>query len=204
MGSVRIDSSEILVVGVLKGLVSEESKVGTSLKEFHPDAIGLSVSKEELSALRDKSVYEDYEMSSLEEVYSIYMGSFGEVRLPTPGYTKALELADDSIPVIPLDMNDADFTEAYIARIGGKALVRESLFTRTIKRRKFRIDSPESFAMDWDRRLNKAKEFRALENARQKHMATTLRSMTRKYSRILALIEYERAAGVERELRSSE
>jgi hypothetical protein len=201
MPSVLINGAEVVVVGVLKGLVKEEEKVVKAFTFHMPDAVGISTSKEELAALRTKETHSDYELSALERVYKVYMEHFGEVRLPTPAYMKAIELTDAiHLPLIPLDLNDEEFTELYCMRIQGSDMVRESFYTRSIKRRKYRIGSAEEFALDWDKKVNRAKGFRQLERDREEHMALTLRNMSSKYKRILALVEYERSGGVEQSL----
>jgi hypothetical protein len=201
MPSVRINGAEVVVIGVLKGLVKDEEKVAKAFADCLPDAIGISTSKEELAALRVKETHSDYELSTLEQIYKVYMEHFGEVRLPTPAYLKAIELADASrIPLIPIDLNDVEFTDLYCKRIRGLDMVRESFYTRSIKRRKYKIGSAEEFALDWDRKVNRAKGFRQLERDREEHMALTLRNMSSKYRRILAVVEYERSAGVVRSL----
>jgi pheromone shutdown protein TraB len=199
MQSVRINGAEVTVIGVLKGLVKEEDKVAKAFADYRPDGVAISASKEELAALRAKETHSDYELSSLEEVYKVYMDHFGEVRLPTPAYLKAIELADEAhLPLIPIDMNDEEFTDIYCKRIRGVDMVREGFYTRSIKRRKYRIGSAEEFALDWDKKVNRAKGFRQLERDREEHMARTLRNMSSKYKSILAFVEYERSAGVER------
>ena len=73
--------------------------------------------------------YSLYEMSTLEEVYSIYMESFGRFSLPTPAYVKALDVcAEKKIPIEAVDLNDVDFTEAYCQHIGATEMVREAFF----------------------------------------------------------------------------
>jgi len=197
MRSVRIGTSTVNVLGVLKGLVSESSKVEKAIATLNPDVVGLSVSPEELEALKVKEDYSLYEMSTLEEVYSVYMESFGPISLPTPAYVKALDLCQEKeIPIVAIDLSDADFTEAYCQYIGATEMVREAFFTRSIGRKKFDISSPEAFALDWDRRLNKAKGFRLLEMEREKHMAQKLFELVDKHSIILAVIEYERSDAV--------
>jgi hypothetical protein len=201
MPSVRINGAEVVVIGVLKGLVKDEEKVAKAFVDYLPDAIGISTSKEELAALRVKETHSDYELSTLEQIYKVYMEHFGEVRLPTPAYLKAIELADAArIPLIPIDLNDVEFTDLYCKRIRGLDMVRESFYTRSIKRRKYKIGSAEEFALDWDKKVNRAKGFRQLEWDREEHMALTLRNMSSKYRRILAVVEYERSAGVVRSL----
>jgi hypothetical protein len=201
MPSVRINGAEVVVIGVFKGLVKDEEKVAKAFADHSPDAIGISTSKEELAALRVQETHSDYELSTLEQIYKVYMEHFGEVRLPTPAYLKAIELADAAhLPLIPIDLNDVEFTDLYCKRIRGLDMVRESFYTRSIKRRKYRIGSAEEFALDWDKKVNRAKGFRQLERDREEHMALTLRSMGSKYRRILAVVEYERSAGVVRSL----
>jgi hypothetical protein len=197
MRSVEINGSRVHIVGVVKGLVSEEKKVESAMSELTPDAIGISVSKEQLAALRSKEVWDEYELSPLETAYKTLMQEFGEVRLPSPAFIKALELAEYSkIPVIPIDMNDYDYTEAYCQKVGTADLVREGAFSKSVKRRKFDGSSPESLAIDWDRQVNKAKGFRELEAQRETHMSLILKKMTSKYRNILALVDQERFEGI--------
>jgi hypothetical protein len=194
MRSVRIGTSTVHILGVLKGLVPESNKVEEAVSTWNPDVVGVSVSPEELEALKVKEDYSLYEMSTLEEVYSVYMESFGQISLPTPAYVKALDLClEKGIPIEAVDLSDADFTEAYCQNIGATEMVREAFFTRSIGRKKFDISSPEAFALDWDRRLNKAKGFRRLEMEREEHMAQRLFTLAEKHAIILAVIEYERA-----------
>ena len=203
MSSVRINGADVTVIGVLKGLVKEEEKVAKAFTDHTPDAVAISTSKEELAALRAKETHSDYELSTLEEVYKVYMEHFGAVRLPTPAYLKAIELADAAhVPVIPIDLNDEEFTDLYCKRIRGVDMVRESFYTRSIRRRKYRIGSAEEFALDWDKKVNRAKGFRQLEGDREGHMAQTLRNMASKHNRILAFVEFERSAGMERSLKT--
>jgi hypothetical protein len=197
MRSVEINGSRVHILGVVKGLVSEEKKVESAISELAPDAIGISVSKEQLAALRSKEVWDEYELSPLETAYKTLMQEFGEVRLPSPAFIKALDLAEYSkVPVIPIDMNDYDYTEAYCQKVGAVDLVREGAFSKSVKRRKFDGSSPESLVIDWDRQVNKAKGFRELEAQRETHMSLILKKMTSKYRNILALVDQERSEGV--------
>jgi hypothetical protein len=80
--------------------------------------------------------------------------------------------------------------------VGTMDLVREGAFSKSVKRKKFDGTSPESLAIDWDRRVNKAKGFRELEAQRERHMAQALVKMCAHYRIILALVDCERAEGV--------
>jgi pheromone shutdown protein TraB len=197
MPSVEVNGSRVHVLGVVKGLVSEEEKVESAIANLSPDVIGLSVSKEQLAALRSPDAWAEYELSPLESAYKTLMQEFGEVRLPSPAFVKALEIAESSkVPVIPIDMNDNDYTEVYCQKVGAMDLVREGAFSKSVKRRKFDGASPESLAIDWDRRVNKAKGFRKLEAERERHMARALVKLCSRYRNVLALVDCERADGV--------
>jgi hypothetical protein len=197
MRSVEVNGSIVFVLGVVKGLVSEERKVEEGILQSSPEVIGISVSKEQLAALREKDIWNEYELSPLESAYKSLLQEFGEVRLPSPAFLKALEISElMSIPVIPIDLNDLDYTEAYCQKVGAMDLVREGGFSKSVKRRKFNGESPESFAIDWDLKVNRSKGFRELEKERERHMATTLRKMNSRYRSILALVDVERSAGV--------
>jgi len=95
-----------------------------------------------------------------------------------------------------LDMNDVEYTEAYCQKIRATDMVRDSLFARRAARVRFDLGSPLTFAKDWDRKVNRTKGFRQLQQDRERHMAATLLNMGRRYRRILAVIEAERADGV--------
>ena len=194
---VRANDADIAILPAVKGLVSEGDSVAATIREFMPDAVGISVSREELEALRDKSIYGDYEMSALEETYAENLSQFGDVELPSPSYVSALDICEElGIPLIPLDMNDPEYTEAYCQNIKAADMVRDAFFSRNAGRKRFDLSSAKAFALDWDRRVNRTKGFRRLQQAREEHMATALRNMTRKHKRVLVVVEAERADGV--------
>ncbi len=197
MRSIEVEGVTVHVLGVVKGLVSQRAKVREAILSLNPDVVGLSVSPEELEALKVKEDYSKYEKSTLEEVYSVYLETFGPIELPTPAYVEAMDLcAEKHIDLVALDLSDAEYTDAYCARIGAMEMVRESFFTRGIARRRFNITSPEEFAVDWDRRVNRARGFRELERDRERHMAETIRTIAREKNVVLAIVEYERSEGV--------
>lgn len=201
MRSVDVNGSRVHVLGVVNGLVSEEAKVAKAMGELLPEAVGVSMSKEQLAALRLRDTWSEYDLSPLEAAYKDLMQSFGEVRLPSPAYVKALELSESSgRPIIPIDLNDEQYTEHYCDKVGALDLVREGAFGRGVRRKRFDGSSPESLALDWDRRVNKAKGFRRLEEERERHMALALVRMATRYRIVLAVVEYERSEGVARRL----
>jgi hypothetical protein len=192
MPSVRINDAEVLVIGVLKGLVTEEDKVAKAFHDFRPDAIAISASKEELAALRAKEVHADYSYPPW-KVYKIYR-SISARSAAHACYLKAIELADAaSIPLLPIDRHWVHRPlQAHPPSGHGESRSHGRSSGAST------VGSAEEFALDWDRKVNRSKGFRQLERDREEHMARTLRNMSSKHHRILALVEYERSAGVER------
>lgn len=188
----------------MKGLVSEEESVSAAFAEFGPDAIAVSISREELEGLRRKEDYDKYEPSSLEIAYAENLETFGEVRLPPPCYVRALDLSEErGVPIVPIDMDEETYSDTFCELVGGMDLLRESMFARRAERRRFDLTSPRSFVIDWDRRVNRAKGFRGLEALREGHMAQELRKASKAHRRILAIVELERAEGVVASLSTS-
>lgn len=197
MRRARSNGSEVAILAVVKGLVSEEDAVARAVAEVRPDAVAVSISKEELAALRDRDRYGDYELSDLEDTYAAFLETFGEVKVPPPCFVRCLDVCTvNGIPLLPLDMNDEVYTEAYCEHVGAGDMIKESFFSSRAGRKRYDLSSPQSFVLDWDRRVNRSKGFRKLEVAREKHMAAVLRTLCTKYRSVLAVIECERAEGV--------
>lgn len=197
MFNIQINNSSISIEAIFKGLVSEEDKVQRAFDAVSPKVVGISLSKEGLAALKLNLPPSAYDLSEQEHIYKALMETFGEVQLPTPAYVSAYQLATRTgIPLIPLDMNDDLYTQAYCEAVGGLDLVRESMASRRLAKKKFDISSPEAFILDWERKMNRISGFRRLEIAREAHMAKAIENLTKKYTVILAFIEYERAEGV--------
>jgi hypothetical protein len=197
MRSVRIDSSTVNFLPVVKGLVSEEEAVTKAYQELKPDAIAVSISKEELAGLHNREDYDKYELSDLEIIYQAFLEQFGEVRCPPPAYVKALEISEiNGTPILPLDMNDEVYTEAYCTHVKTTHMIQESFFTRRATRKRYDLSSPQAFAISWDGRVNKASGFRDLECAREQHMAEAVRNLAKMYRNVLAVVECERAGAV--------
>ncbi len=197
MRSVEINGSTILFLPVVKGLVSEGDVVEKAISDEVPDAIAVSISKEELAALGNKEDYDKYEPSDIEEIYSVLLESFGDVKIPPPCYVKALDVGTSkNIILVPIDMNEELYTETYCFEIGGLDLMRESAFVKRAHRKSFDLSSAGAFAADWDKKVNKPGGFRSLNLKREQHMADALMKLAGKYRKILAVVEYEREGGV--------
>ena len=202
MRNVEINGSTIQFLPVVKGLVSEGDAVENAINLENPDAIAISISKEELAALGNKEDYDKYEPSDIEEIYSVLLETFGEVKIPPPCYVRARDVGTaKNITLVPIDMNEELYTETYCYEVGGVDLIRESMFVKRASRKLFDFTSAGMFALDWDKKVNRPGGFRKLNQKREAHMADALGKLTGRYHKILAVIEYERAENVEKLLK---
>lgn len=197
MEVVDITGSRIAFLPVIRGLVSEESKVEEAFNEWGPDSVALSISREEVDTLR-RLGRKDAELETFEE--EIYVGNlekFGEVKKPPPCFTKALELCIDSqIDCVGVDMTEDEYTDAYCHFVTAMEMMRESWFKRRIHSKTLNAKSPEEFVIRFDEAVNKTRGHRDLEREREKVIAHRLLMLARERKKILAVVELERTAGV--------
>jgi hypothetical protein len=196
MQEIEIDGSKAFLLPVIKGPVSEAEKVRSAITDGRPTVVGISVSKEELEGLRAYKG-EEIELSELEEAYRLGLEEFGEVKLPPPCYLEAVKACDElQIPLIPIDMNEELFSDRYCELIGGLELMRESFFARRLAKKRFDMDSAESFVLDYDRKVNGGRGLSTLNREREVHMATTVLEMAPGRATMLVIVELERFAGL--------
>jgi hypothetical protein len=197
MRIIESNGSRLAVLPVIKGLVSEGDKVNEAVTEFGPKAIGLSLSKEELGALKGGQSYDDYELTLPELAYKSGLEMFGPVQLPFPCYARAIEISqDEKIPLLPIDMNEEQFTDQYCQLVGGMEMVLGGMTDRRLYKKQFDLSTPEAFVRDYDRKVNNGEGYRKLMRLREEHMARMLIGLRRRYSDVLAIIELERSDGV--------
>lgn len=195
--TIRYDGCTINLLGVIKGLKSEVGNVQSAFDLAKPEAVAVSMSKEELEGLRN--LPEDYvpELSRYEEIYAEGLSRFGEVAAPPPCYVATLELADHrGIRLVPVDLDEQSYSELYCAAVPGSTLFRHSTRTWILKRRRFSDAGPEQFVMNFDRAVNNLEGFRTIENKRAQAMAQGIMALCKESKRVLAVIELERAREV--------
>ncbi|MBN1678099.1 MAG: hypothetical protein JW880_06125 [Candidatus Thermoplasmatota archaeon] len=197
--AIERDDCRIEVLGVIKGLKSEAGAVKQVFELFRPDKMAISLSKEELDGLRQ--IPEDYEpeLTRYEEIYAEGLSRFGEVSAPPPCYVAAVELADHfGVPIVPVDIDERTYTDLYCALVDGTSLFRHSTRTWVVRRRRFSDRNPEEFVLAWDRAVNNLDCFRRIEHERAETMAKGIMSACAGTQRLLAVIELERMAEVQR------
>lgn len=197
MGVVGLDDRNIFVLPVIKGLVDEVESVRKAYEETRPGAIALSISAGELKSLQNMSEVEAPPSNFEEEIYMRELERYGKVRKPPPCFVEAVKLArENPLSLYAIDMDEDLFTTAFCYYVSTLDLVRHSRTKKKLKKKRFVATNPYDFVMEFDREVNKLKGYRMLERARERYMARQLIKLKSAGSRILALIELERAEGV--------
>lgn len=188
---------------VVRGLVSESGRVRAAIDQVRPDAVALSISREELEALR---VYDggDAPPDSVdEEVYVRGLARFGEVRKPPPCFVEALSAVKDrGTPVHPLDLDEDQYSSLYVSVVSTVDLLLANARLGRLLRWVSKAETPEGFVREWDGRVNGSEGYRKLQAEREEFIARRIRQLARKYRTLLALVEVERADGVLGRLRA--
>jgi len=191
----------IFILPVIRGLETERLKVRKALQECSPKVIAVSVSPEELDGL-DKFEGGEVEASNIEEqIYMERLAAFGEVSKPPPCFLEARDQAKErGLKLEALDMNNEDFTEAYVTNVSTVEMMTQSWIANKLQGPRLEAGTPEEFVLRFDLAVNRKDGFRRLERAREKHMAKRLAKLVEESRDTLALIELERLEGVRRAL----
>ena len=107
--------SGVVLVGAVKGLVSEGERVSGLLRERDPDVIALAISPEGFQAMKAhlRIAEEEAGLDNLEEeIYVAGLEVFGEVRKPPPCFADAYEVAKElGKDVETLDLDDEEYKQ---------------------------------------------------------------------------------------------
>lgn len=199
MRKLEMGGSTLFLLPTVKGLSSEVGRVEEGFDEVEPEMLALPLSDDALEDLRllaggDK---EKLTVSHFEETYYKHLARFGEVRVPPPNFEAALVMAQErGLPVEAIDMSEEEYTDAYTSNVSTLSWLFEGKRFKKLAKRKFKASTPQEFAVEWDQAVNRLKGFRALERARERHMAGRLAELAKGGKRILAVLEYERYDGV--------
>jgi hypothetical protein len=195
--TIPIGDSSVCILPVIKGLTSEISTVQDAFASVDPDAVAVSLSKEEVDGLRSLPADFEPELSRYDEIYIHGLARFGEVAAPPPCYVAAVEIADsERLPVLPIDIDEASYTELYCASVSGTTLFRNSTRTWHLRKRSFHADTPEEYVLKVDKAFNNMRGFRNIERQRAEWMARETVKAAKSFKRILSVIEFERAGDV--------
>jgi nitrogen regulatory protein PII len=199
---IEIGRCGVDILPIVKGLVSEAEKVREAYGRH--DAYAAALGIEEIIALKRREEIKDIqELSEIDMVYVHHLSGFGEIESPTPAYCELIDLCSkDSIDVIPLDMNNVEFTEMYVKTVTALEFVKEHRLAKKGMKRRFDMSSAESFAISWDDYLNKVKGYGKVSRKREEYIASQIVDIARYRRSLLAVVEVERINNIVEHIKS--
>ncbi len=197
MEELRLGSALVFALPVVRGLSSEGRAAAHAVNTTGPEAVGLSIAPEEVEALRRYEGGPAEADNFEEEIYMAGLSAWEVPIKPPPCFQEAIRVADRlGVRVVGLDLDETAYTEAYTSRVSAFELFRQGRAKSRLARKRFRASTPQAFVLEWDAEVNRSPGFARLQREREAHMASRLREMASTTSRILAVIEVERAKGV--------
>jgi hypothetical protein len=205
MEEVHLDRSTIHLLPVIRGLPSEAANVRVAIESTQPSVLGLSIGPEELQSLRsfrgDPVGPDNFE----EEVYVAGLSAWELPIKPPPCFSDAVHLADSRhLPVEAIDMDEVTYTESYVDCVSGLEVVFQGRLEKRLTKKRFRARTPRDFVLEWDAEVNGSPGFRRLQGRREAFMAGRLREIAASQPSVLAVVEVERARGVQVALETPE
>ena len=197
MISLDVNGCKVDIMPIVNGLVSEADRVRREFTAHEAYAAALSI--EGIQCLRNRrEIDEMFDVSELDMVYTSHMERFGEVEIPSPAMYTFIDLVtEQGLHCLPLDMNDADFTDLYCDTVGALEFVREHSVAKKGMKRIFDGSTPERLAKQWDDYVNSnLRSYGVLSRKREERMADEIVDIARFKKELLAVIEVERVDGV--------
>ena len=202
MEEVRVGAATIAVLPVVRGLPSDGERVTSSIGSERPEVVALAVSPEELETLRTYDGGNIEPDNTEDEVYVAGLSAWEEPMMPPPCFTAAVkEAVARRIPLEALDMDEEAYADAYTACVSTMEVIFQGRLENRLLKKRFHVATPAQFAIAWDAEINRSAGFARLQKEREGFIASRLREVARDRSRILAVIEVERAKGVLADLR---
>lgn len=198
MKSLRIGDCDIDIIPIIKGLVSEKQKVVDALSSKNYETAGVCWGIEEIEAVRRRAeITGDNETNDLDIVYLYKLKTFGDVDMPDPSFTYIVdEFSKKDVAVIPLDMSDDEFAEAYCNEVSTLDFLKENKIIRKAMKKEFSTSSPEEFITEWDALINEVKGYRKMNLVKERFVASQIRDIAKYRRNALVLVDYERFEGI--------
>ena len=198
MISIRIGDCDIDIIPIIKGLVSEKEKVIEALSKKDYETAGVSWGIEEIEAVRKREeITGDNETNDIDIIYLYKLKEFGDVDMPDPAFTFVVdEFSKKGVSVIPLDMADQEFAEAYCNEVSTLDFLRENKIVKKMMKKEFTTSSPEEFIMEWDSLINEVKGYRKMNKVKERFVAQQIMDIAKYRKNALVLVEYERCDGI--------
>jgi hypothetical protein len=191
----------VTVLGAVRGLVAEGDRVRDRLDRIRPTAVGIAISPDELTGLREYFVGPDTEpvvpLAPTEAGEVRGLARYGEVGVPNPAAVEAIRWSDAAgATVEALDPSDDDYSEWFADSISYLELVRRTLRERKVVKRPPTPPTADEFATTWSGTINKGRGSRRLTARRDEAVVDGLGRLRARYATVLLLVDRERFDGV--------
>ena len=199
--TVTLRKCTITLLGVIHGLEREGERVKYAVKRVKPECIAVGIPKEDVAILKqcvEGTSDQDVELETTpeQEYFFECLSSYGKVSIPPKDLLMAYTLSvNEGIALEAIDLDDEEYATAFTKNISLFGILKSTRKMRKLKKMKLTAQTPGELVEEWER-LATPKSFHALEVLREKKMASQLYLLADNYTRILALIPYQRFEGV--------
>ncbi|MCL4343221.1 MAG: hypothetical protein M1267_05165 [Candidatus Thermoplasmatota archaeon] len=199
--ALTINGNSILLIGGVRGLVSEGEEIDSILKDFDPEIVAISMSPEEMEGLKH-FLDEPFRvgLSDYDIIYGYKLAVYGEVMVPPPIFLNAVRYASQNGKrLVSLDLPESEFSTSYTRNIGTISLIRHSLRKTRLRKKFFPDPDPDQFTISWQNEIEKIKGFRELQQSRIDAIAVSLNDLfgSCKDQRIAVIVEREIVSQIE-------
>jgi hypothetical protein len=189
---------DLLVVGVVRGLVDEGAKAVARAGSFRPDALALGLTPEEAASLKEHFLDAGAEpfvpLAPGEVSEARALVRFGEVGVPNPSYLALLRWGTErGLPVEGVDADEEVQAELFVANIGIVELIRRTLGERRVGRKPPEVADGDRFALAWDAKAHPGRGSRRYAAAMQRALVTRVGELRKEHRRLLVAVDRERA-----------
>jgi hypothetical protein len=187
----------VLLIGSVRGLAGEVTPILEQLEAFEPGAVAVSLSPEEAETLAQYFVGTPTEplvpLSPSEASHAVGLARIAEVQVPAPALLGAVDWATrGGRPVEGVDPPEDTYAEMFAAHIGYFELVRRTLRERQLVKRPPDVETPDEYALAWDRTMQPGAGSEQLARARDEFAADRVRVLGRTYPKVALVVDRER------------
>ena len=187
----------VLLVGSVRGLADEVGPVQEQLVAFDPGVVAVSLSPEEAETLAQYFVGTPTEpvvlLSASEASHAVGLARIAGVQVPAPALLGAVDWATRAgRPVVGVDPPEDTYAEMFAAHIGYFELVRRTLRERQLVKRPPDVETPDEYALAWDRTMQPGAGSERLAQARDEFAADQVRGLGRTHPKVALVVDRER------------
>jgi hypothetical protein len=197
----RLGASDLLLVGTVPGFVADGERVAQAFHAFMPGAVALGVPPEDVRTLEALAGADPKpELPEPDDVSARLLEllqRFGPTAVPSPDLERATALAlEHALPLVAIDVDDAIHSQLYTHHVKFRHVVQSN----SVKRRLLKdgVEGADAYelASAWDAAWTRPRGLRAVEEAREQHMARRLRDEAKAHARLLVVLPAVRLGGV--------